>query len=137
LDLALAVEADGLHLGQGDLPVVIARRLLGPDRLIGRSTHALPQLLAAQAEGCDYVGVGPLHATPTKPGRQPVGLEYLRQAAAAATIPYFAIGGINQQNLASVLAAGGPSGGVAVVRAVMEAERPGSVVAALLEQLHG
>jgi thiamine-phosphate pyrophosphorylase len=66
-----------------------------------------------------------------------VGLDYLRQAAAAATVPYFAIGGIDQQNLASVLAAGGPSGGVAVVRAVMEAERPGSVVAALLEQLHG
>lgn len=137
LDLALAVEADGLHLGQGDLPVAIARRLLGPDRLIGRSTHALPQLLAAQAEACDYVGVGPLHATPTKPGRQPVGLAYLRQAAAAATIPYFAIGGIDQQNLASVLAAGGSSCGVAVVRAVMEADNPGAVAAALLEQLHG
>jgi len=135
VDLALAVEADGVHLGQGDLPPAQARRLIGPDRLLGRSTHAISQLRQAEADGCDYVGVGPLHATPTKPGREPVGLEYLRQAAAEARIPFFGIGGVDATTLPAVLAAGGSSCGVAVVRAVMEAEDPGAASRALLEQL--
>ena len=135
VDLALAVEADGVHLGQGDLPPAQARRLIGPDRLLGRSTHALSQLHQAQADGCDYVGVGPLHATPTKPGREPVGLAYLRQAAAQATVPWFGIGGVDASTLAAVLEAGGQGCRVAVVRAVMEADDPAAATAELLEML--
>jgi thiamine-phosphate pyrophosphorylase len=133
IDLALAVDADGVHLGQGDLPVAVARRLLGPERLIGRSTHALEQLRQAVAEGCDYAGVGPVHATPTKPGREPVGLAYVRAAAAEAPIPCFAIGGIDAGNLAEVRAAGAER--VAVVRAIMGAADVAATTAALLAAL--
>jgi len=127
------VEADGVHLGQGDLPPALARQLLGPDRLIGRSTHALAQLQQAVTDGCDYVGVGPVHATPTKPGREPVGLDYVRQAAAASPIPFFAIGGVEASNLAAVRAAGADR--VAVVRAITEAVDPAAAAAALLAAL--
>ena len=133
IDLALAVDADGVHLGQDDLPPDLARRLLGPDRLIGRSTHALEQLQQAERDGCDYVGVGPVNATPTKPGRTPVGLDYVRQAAAEARIPWFAIGGIESSSLAPVLEAGARR--VAVVRAITDAADPGAATAELLAGL--
>jgi len=133
LDLALAVDADGVHLGQDDLPPAIARSLLGPDRLIGRSTNRIEQLHQAVADGCDYVGVGPVSATPTKPGRDPVGLEYVRQAAAASPIPFFAIGGIDATTLDGALAAGASR--VAVVRAITHAADPGAASAALLARL--
>jgi len=133
IDIALAVEADGVHLGQGDLPPALARQLLGPDRLIGRSTHALAQLQQAVTEGCDYVGVGPVHATPTKPGREPVGLDYVRLAAATSPIPFFAIGGVEANNLAAVRAAGADR--VAVVRAITEAVDPAAAAAVLLAAL--
>jgi len=133
VDLALAVEADGVHLGQGDLPLPVARRLLGPDRLIGSSTHALEQLHRAVAEGCDYVGVGPVNATPTKPGREPVGLAYVAAAAAACPVPFFAIGGIDLANLGAVIAAGARR--VAVVRAITAAPDPQAASADLLEAL--
>ena len=133
IDLALAVDADGVHLGQGDLPPAIARRLLGPDRLIGRSTHQLEQLCQAVMDGCDYVGVGPVQATPTKPGRTPVGLAYVQQAAAESPIPFFAIGGIDATNLAAVRAAGAER--VAVVRAITEAPDPAAAARTLLAQL--
>ena len=137
IDLALAVDADGVHLGQDDLPPALARRLLGPDKLIGRSTHAIEQLRQAEADGCDYVGVGPVNATPTKPGRSPVGLDYVRQAAAEARIPWFAIGGIESSSLAPVLEAGACR--VAVVRAITDAPDPGAATADLLAGLgaHG
>ena len=133
IDLALAVDADGVHLGQGDLPVAVARRLLGPERLIGRSTHGVAQLRQAEEEGCDYVGVGPIHATPTKPGREPVGLDTVRAAAATASIPFFAIGGIDSANLAAVRAAGAKR--VAVVRAITGAADPAAATSALLAAL--
>lgn len=133
IDLALAVGADGVHLGQGDLPPSVARRLLGPDRLIGRSTHRLEQLRQAVADGCDYVGVGPVNATPTKPGREPVGLAYVSEAAAESPLPFFAIGGIDAVNLAAVRAAGAER--VAVVRAITAAADPAAAVAALLAGL--
>ena len=133
IDLALAVEADGVHLGQGDLPPALARRLLGPERLIGRSTHSLSQLQQAVADGCDYVGVGPVHATPTKPGREPVGLDYVRQAASASPIPFFAIGGLEPTNLDAVRAAGATR--VAVVRAITEAADPRRAATDLLAAL--
>ena len=133
IDIALAVDADGVHLGQGDLPPALARQLLGPEKLIGRSTHALAQLQQAMRDGCDYVGVGPVNATPTKPGRQPVGLDYVRQAAAESAIPFFAIGGIEKDNLSSVLATGATQ--VAVVRAITEAADPAQAARELLEVL--
>ena len=133
IDIALAVDADGVHLGQGDLPPALARQLLGPEKLIGRSTHALAQLQQAMRDGCDYVGVGPVNATPTKPGRQPVGLDYVRQAAAESAIPFFAIGGIEKENLPSVLATGATQ--VAVVRAITEAADPAQAARELLEVL--
>lgn len=135
LDIAAAVEADGVHLGQGDLPPALARQLLGPDVLIGRSTHAISQLRQAVADGCDYVGVGPVNATPTKPGREPVGLDYVRQAAADSPIPFFAIGGIDATNLAAVQAAGAER--VAVVRAITEANDPEQASRVLLAALEG
>ena len=133
IDIAAAVQADGVHLGQGDLPPALARQLLGPEALIGRSTHAIAQLRQAVADGCDYVGVGPVNATPTKPGREPVGLDYVRQAAAEAPIPFFAIGGIEAANLAAVQAAGGQR--VAVVRAITEAADPAQASRELLRLL--
>ena len=133
IDIALAVDADGVHLGQGDLPPALARQLLGPEKLIGRSTHALAQLQQAMRDGCDYVGVGPVNATPTKPGRQPVGLDYVRQAAAESAIPFFAIGGIEKDTLPSVLATGATQ--VAVVRAITEAADPAQAARELLEVL--
>ncbi|MBM5798204.1 MAG: thiamine phosphate synthase [Cyanobacteria bacterium M_surface_7_m2_040] len=133
IDLALATEADGVHLGQGDLPPALARRLLGPARLIGRSTHRLEQLQQAVADGCDYVGVGPVHATPTKPGREPVGLDYVRQAAAASPIPFFAIGGIEAANLEAVRGAGASR--VAVVRAITASADPAAAARGLLQAL--
>jgi thiamine-phosphate pyrophosphorylase len=122
IDLALAVDADGVHLGQGDLPPAVARRLLGPDRLLGRSTHAIHQLHQAVQDGCDYVGVGPVNATPTKPGRAPVGLDFVRQACAESPIPCFAIGGITAEEIPAVRQAGARR--VAVVRAISAAPDP-------------
>ncbi|MEB3157808.1 MAG: thiamine phosphate synthase [Cyanobacteriota bacterium] len=133
LDLALAADADGVHLGQSDLPVAEARRLLGPERLIGRSTHAPEQLRQAVREGCDYVGVGPVHTTPSKPGRPAVGLAYVAAAAADCPIPWFAIGGIEASNLASVRQAGAQR--VAVIRAITEAADPGAATQRLLREL--
>ena len=133
LDLALAAEADGVHLGQTDLPLAEARRLLGPERLIGRSTHCLDQLRQAVSEGCDYVGVGPVHATPSKPGRDSVGLAYVAAAAAESPLPWFAIGGINATTLAPVQQAGATR--VAVIRAITGAEDPRAATLALLQGL--
>ena len=133
IDLALAVAADGVHLGQGDLPPALARSLLGPRKLIGRSTHQLSQLQQAIRDGCDYVGVGPVHATPSKPGREPVGLAYVRQALACSPIPCFAIGGIGPGELPALRAAGADR--VAVVRAISAAADPRAAAADLLALL--
>jgi thiamine-phosphate pyrophosphorylase len=133
LDLALAVEADGVHLGQADLPVAEARRVLGPERLIGRSTHSSDQRRQAVLEGCDYVGVGPVHITPSKPGRPAVGLAQVAAAAADCPIPWFAIGGIDAGNLASVRQAGASR--VALIRAITDARDPGVATLALLQEL--
>ncbi|MFZ4675362.1 MAG: thiamine phosphate synthase [Nodosilinea sp.] len=122
VDLALAVEADGVHLGQTDLPIAIARQLLGSQRIIGRSTTNADEMQRAIAEGADYIGVGPVYSTPTKPGKAAAGLEYVRYAADHATVPWYAIGGIDTENLTEVLQAGAER--VAVVRALLEAENP-------------
>lgn len=116
VDLALACDADGVHLGQNDLPISIARRILGRDKLIGISTHSLKQALCAQEEGADYIGVGPIFQTPTKPDYPPVGLGLLREVKKRLKIPFFAIGGIDIHNIEKVISAGAEK--VAVVRAV-------------------
>lgn len=119
-DLAAAAGADGVHLGQDDMPVGEARAIVGADRLIGLSTHTPEQIDAAA--GVDYVGVGPVYETPTKPGRAAVGLELVRYAADHARVPFFAIGGIEAGNVAAVRAAGAER--IAVVRAVADAPDP-------------
>ncbi|WP_218082921.1 thiamine phosphate synthase [Anthocerotibacter panamensis] len=134
-DLALAIQADGVHLGQEDAPISLARHILGPTALIGQSTHSPQQAQRAIAEGADYLGVGPVYATPTKAGRIPVGLDYVRYCAQHSPIPSFAIGGIDQSNLATVQAAGAQR--VAVVRAIMAASDPRQATRELLTQLQG
>jgi thiamine-phosphate pyrophosphorylase len=133
VDIALAVDADGVHLGQQDLSVAVARRLLGADRIIGRSTTNPEELVQALQEGVDYVGVGPVYATPTKTDKAVAGLDYVRYAAAHAKLPWFAIGGIDAQNLSEVRKSGADR--VAVVRAVMKADAPTEAVRSLLSQL--
>jgi thiamine-phosphate pyrophosphorylase len=122
VDLALAADADGVHLGQQDLPVETARHLLGPHRLIGRSTTNPAELKQAMAEDVDYIGVGPVYATPTKADKAVAGLDYVRYAAAHSARPWFAIGGIDHQTLAQVMEAGAQR--VAIVRAIMQAADP-------------
>jgi len=121
-DLAPACEADGVHVGQDDAAVAEARRAVGPDRLIGLSTHSPEQIAAAAGTGADYIGVGPVYETATKPGLAPVGLELVRHAAAHAKLPFFAIGGIDAERVAEVAAAGAER--VAVVRAIRDAADP-------------
>ncbi len=133
-DVARVVGADGVHLGQDDLPVAAAREILGPGRVVGQSTHGVEQALAGAAEGADYLGFGPLFSTPTKPGYPPVGLGVVRQVVAAVHIPIVAIGGIEQRNLDSVLEAGAHC--VAVVRAVCAAPDPERASRALKRALH-
>ncbi|NEQ31452.1 MAG: thiamine phosphate synthase [Leptolyngbya sp. SIO4C5] len=134
IDLALAAEADGVHLGQQDLSPAFARQLLGDQRIIGCSTTNLDEMERAIAAGADYIGVGPVYATPTKPNKPAAGLDYVRQAAAQATVPWFAIGGINADNLDEVLDAGAER--VAVVRAIMAAEQPTLMTQYFVAQLH-
>lgn len=134
-DLVAATGADGAHVGQDDMPIARARELAGPDVLIGRSTHSPAQVDAAHAEGADYLGVGPVHATPTKPGRAAVGLELVAYAAGAATRPWFAIGGIDTGTIDGVTGAGAPR--AAVVRAITAASDPRAAAAALRARLTG
>lgn len=131
--LAVEVGADGVHLGQEDVHPDHARRVVGPDLLIGRSTHSEAQIDAAAEEDIDYFAVGPVHPTPTKEGRAAIGLDPIRYAAAHATHPWFAIGGIGPDTIEEVLAAGARR--VAVVRAVTEAEDPAAACWALRRAL--
>jgi thiamine-phosphate pyrophosphorylase len=122
-ELAVACGADGLHLGQHDADPAQARRLLGPDALIGLSTHSRAQVDGAR--DADYIAVGPVYATPTKPEYEPVGTDLVRYAAERAHPPFFAIGGISQDNVEEVVAAGAER--VAVVRAIRDSEDPAGV----------
>lgn len=132
-DLVEACGADGVHVGQDDAPVAEARAAAGPDAIVGLSTHSEQQLLAALgAEGAgrpDQVSVGPVWATPTKEGRPPTGLGLVEFAAREATIPWFAIGGIDPGNVAAVADAGAER--VVVVRAIRDAEDPEAAARAL------
>ena len=128
-DLALACAADGVHVGQDDVPPAVARRILGPEALIGLSTHAPAELGLARREPVDYVSVGPVVATPTKPGRAGTGLAYVRTAATllgAGGLPFFVTGGASPESLPDLIAAGASR--FVVVRALTESPDPVSVV---------
>ena len=123
VELARRVGADGVHLGEDDAPTLHARNVLGPDVVIGRSAGGVAEALEAVRQGADYLGVGAVYATPTKPEGEVAGLDLLRALAREnLSVPWFAIGGVTLETAPSVAAAGAP--GFAVVRAVLDAEDP-------------
>jgi thiamine-phosphate pyrophosphorylase len=133
-DVALAAGADILHLGQGDLPMDWARRIVGPGVLLGRSTHGLEQVKCAIAEGWDYFAVGPVYPTATKPDRQAVGTSLLQAVAdLAPPVPWFAIGGVDATNLSEVTTSGASR--IVVVRAITDARDPGAAATDLARRL--
>ena len=128
-DVAVALGADGVHVGQNDLSPETARRILGAG-IVGLSTHARVDIDAAVAlERCDYIAVGPVRATPTKQGRPGVGVDLVRYAASTVSLPWFSIGGLNEDSLAEVLDAGARR--IVVVRAIAEAADPVGAAARL------
>jgi thiamine-phosphate pyrophosphorylase len=135
-DLVAACGADGVHVGQDDAPPAAARAAVGPDRIVGRSTHAPPQADAAAADpDVDYVVAGPVHATPTKPGRPATGPEYIAYAARTVTKPWFAIGGLHAGNVHEVVEHGARR--VVVVRAITDAPDPEAAARELRARLGG
>ena len=122
LDIALAADADGLHLGQNDLPTKVAGKLLPMDKILGCSTTTVDQAVTAESEGADYIAVGSIYPTTSKETAKVIGLDGLRQIRQAITLPLVAIGGITQDNAAEVIAAGASS--VAVISAILQAESP-------------
>ncbi len=133
VDLALAVNADGVHVGQSELPLPDVRKIVGHRFLVGCSTHNITELEEAQREGADYVGCGPAFASKTKEFQQLAGLAYLREVATCARVPAFAIGGITLENLSEVLATGATR--VAVSHAIWHAADPAEATRAFLERL--
>ncbi len=131
--VALEAGADGVHVGQDDMPVAELRELVGADMLIGLSTHAPDEIDAEDAALADYIGVGPVHETPTKPGRPAVGLELVRYAHEHAPVPFFAIGGLDEGNLGEAIEAGAQR--AVVLRAIAAAEDPESAARKLHELL--
>jgi len=125
LDVALAVAADGVHLGQSDMPLEMARKIAGPSMLIGISAESVQDAVQAEKGGADYLGVSPIYATPTKTDTVfPLGLEGLREIKKRVKIPLVGIGGLNKSNAAEVIRNG--ADGVAVVSAIVAAEDPGT-----------
>lgn len=129
-DIAAAAGADGVHLGQDDLPIRQARQFLGPDRIIGISTHSRDQAAAAEREGADYIGFGPLYGTATKDAGPVQGLERLREVRGAVRLPVIAIGGIDASRAADAVQAG--ADGVAVVSAVLDADDMGAAARTII-----
>ncbi len=134
VDIAVAVGADGVHLGQDDLPIGTARSMIGEGKIIGLSTHSVSQALEAQENGADYIGVGPVFSTPTKPDYKAVGVDLIREVRDRIRIPFVVIGGIDGSNIDEVLAAGARR--VAVVRAVCGAEDVRGAAKRLKERLN-
>ncbi len=131
VDIALAVGADGVHLGQQDLSIAQARKIMGPGRIVGRSTTSPEEMESSQ--DADYIGVGPVYDTPTKVGKAAVGLEYVQYAKQHSGVSWFAIGGIDIHNLGTLVEAGARQ--VAVVRAIMESEDPRKITREILSVL--
>ena len=134
VDIALAVGADGVHLGQSDMPISHARRLLGPNCLIGISAESVDHAVEAEQQGADYIGISPVFSTPTKTDTAPaLGLEGIRQIRELVRIPLVGIGGINLTNARQVLASG--ADGVAMVSAIMAAASPRLAAKAIRREL--
>ncbi|MDQ3570208.1 MAG: thiamine phosphate synthase [Actinomycetota bacterium] len=132
-DLALEIGADGVHVGQDDAPPALARRILGPEAIVGLSTHAPADLEASRAEPVDYVSAGPVAPTPTKPGREGTGLGYLTYAARRAVRPFFVTGGVNPATIVPMVEAGARR--FVVVRWLTEASDPGANARSLSQVL--
>ena len=135
LDLALASDADGLHLGQDDLPVSVARRLLPVDKIVGVSVRTVEQALIAQSDGADYIAVASMYPTTSKEMEEVVGPERLFQIKQAVTLPVVAIGGIKRDNVAQVMAAGADS--AAVISAVLGADNPEEATRQIVDRIKG
>jgi len=134
LDVALAIGADGVHLGQTDMPIADARRLVGAAMIIGISAESIADAIRAEAAGADYIGISPVFTTTTKQDTAlPLGLEGIRQIRAAVRLPLVAIGGIQQDNAHAVIRAG--ADGVAVVSAIVSAACPRKAASALKQQI--
>lgn len=132
LDIALALDAEGVHVGQGDMPAPMARRLLGPERILGVSAGTVEEARRAERDGATYLGVGDVYGTPSKADAgAPIGIEGLREIAEAVSIPVVGIGGITAENAAAVIAAG--AAGVAVISAVVAAQGPRAAARRLRE----
>jgi thiamine-phosphate pyrophosphorylase len=134
-DLAAACGADGVHVGQDDVPVSQAREIVGDDAIVGLSTHSVQQAQAGCRSGADYIAVGPVHATPTKEGRPAIGVEPVEYAAAHVSVPWFAIGGIDTATVGDVVRAGARR--VVVARALTDADDPEATARALRASLNG
>jgi thiamine-phosphate pyrophosphorylase len=128
-DLARACDADGVHVGQEDMPAAEVREAVGPDAIVGLSTHSEEQIAAAAQQPVDYISVGPIWATPTKQGRPAVGIELIAHAATDAPHPFFAIGGIDASNAVQVVEAGARR--LCVVRAIRDAADPAAAAGEL------
>ena len=133
-EVAREAGADGLHIGQEDGTVAEARARILPGQLVGKSSHSVEQAVAAEGEGADYIGVGPIFATPTKPDYVPVGLDLIRRVRAQVHIPQFCIGGIKLENLREVVKAGATR--VVVVSGILQAGSP-EQIAAYCRELKG
>jgi thiamine-phosphate pyrophosphorylase len=135
-DLVRDCGADGIHVGQDDDPPKVARAAVGPERIVGRSTHAPEQANAAEEDpDVDYLAVGPVHETPTKPGRAAAGLQYVAHAASTVKKPWFAIGGLDAGNVHEVVERGATR--IVVVRAITEADDPEAAARTLRAALEG
>tara|TARA_Y100001968_G_scaffold332745_1_gene392054 strand:+ start:2593 stop:3639 length:1047 start_codon:yes stop_codon:yes gene_type:complete len=133
IDLAIAVDADGIHLGQEDIPSETARKILGEERLIGKSTHSLIQIKQAEDEDCDYIGFGPIFSTKNKPKAETLGIKSLSEIYLKTRLPCFAIGGINISNIDQVISSGFKR--IAVIDAIMNAKDPNFAANNLLKEL--
>ncbi len=133
IDIAIASKADGIHLGQEDIPIEIARELIGPEKIIGLSAHSLKQIESAEKEPCDYLGVGPIYKTPSKKDKKSIGTDSLKKITSQIHIPWFAIGGINKINISEVNRLGAKK--IALINAIMNAEDPYKASKELLEKI--
>ncbi len=133
-EVALEVDADGVHVGQDDAQVESVRQLLGPDRIIGKSTHSLEQARAAFGQPVDYIGFGPIFATPTKPEYQPIGPSDIATVESESPVPVFCIGGIKRENLSEVLGAGALR--IVIVSGLLVAEDLSGYLRDVREQLN-
>lgn len=132
-DIAMSLWADGVHLGTNDLPTRYARRILG-SAIVGRSTHSVEDITEAVTnQDPDYIAVGPVHETPTKPGRPAAGIDLIRHAAGRVNLPWFAIGGIDESTLDDVMEAGARR--IVVVRVITESDEPAEVASRLKQRL--